>query len=220
MKCFNNRFKSCRKAQVYRGFFPSSKIWHKGKTFLGIVEQMMHFIDFSKENENRGPSFKCFHCQTQKKGSVLLIFFLKFLYKTYFWKDFSFNFVFLKHVFSFSSHYIDFCNEFAGKASPSEDFCMWTMFVHKLLFLHFQPVYILYQSFLVPKCYLDFCGSPLIAFLKSDRENCTLEALFFLFYTLLRCMTCPSALNNLIKSWGKNIARHNAATAGFFSYFL
>lgn len=123
MKCFNNRFKSCRKAQVYRVFFPSSKIWHKGKTFLGIVEQMTHFIDFSKENENRGPSFKCFHCQTQKKGSVLLIFFFfKFLYKTYFWKDFSFNFVFLKHVFSFSSHYIDFCNEFAGKASPLRTF--------------------------------------------------------------------------------------------------
>lgn len=113
-----------QKSISLQGFFPSSKIWHKGKTLLSILEQMAHFIDFSKENENRGPSFKCFHCQTQKKGkrSAHLFFFFKFLYKTYFWKDFSFNFVFLKHVFAFSSHYIDFCNEFAGKASPLRTF--------------------------------------------------------------------------------------------------
>lgn len=58
----------------------------------------------------------------ERKRSAHLFFKILFLYKTYFWKDFSFNFVFLKHVFSFSSHYIDFCNEFAGKASPLRTF--------------------------------------------------------------------------------------------------
>lgn len=196
-----------QKSTSLQGFFSLFKNMAQRKNISGHRRTNDAFHWFLKGKWKSWTFLQMFPLSDSKerKSSAHLFFFFKFLYKTYFWKDFSFNFVFLKHVFSFSSHYIDFCNEFAGKA---------------LLFLHFQPVYILYQSFLVPKCYLDFCGSPLIAFLKSDRENCTLEALFFLFYTLLRCMTCPSALNNLIKSWGKNIARHNAATAGFFSYFL